>query len=447
MSQLNEGLVLDALRQIKDPDLHKDIVTLGFIKDLKIAGGAVSFRIVLTTPACPVREEMESSARELVSAIPGVTAVNVTMDAEVPKGRGLGDKVSVPGVKNIVAVSSGKGGVGKSTLCILLYEAMRRAGHAILIKDWDFNWQGDYCYANPILLPKGTTLVMHWTYDNSSENERNPNQPPKRVRYGSQTTDEMGELWYQVLPRYASERNLFEQDFYGHLGRLVIDYNESVLKENPNDAEAHTKAGRAKFYFGRVAEALSHFQAAIRADPNYDKAHYELGFIYQRQNKLAVVRYDFIDSLIEEYDKLLNNYKELDNGEREEKLRELIAGWNAEADVYGPYRMFFLFTAISALISRLRLGLRSSKSSISSLASMIEFSHPLRGLRAGEFSSFSRWRMIRLIWLPKADFCEMPKPSISSARFSQSNSWFEPLRATARRASTCCCDHATKSSS
>ena len=91
MSQLTEQLVLDALRQIQDPDLHKDIVTLGFIKDLKIDGGVVSFRIVLTTPACPVKAEMESAARELVGALPGVTAVAVTMDAEVPKGRGIGD--------------------------------------------------------------------------------------------------------------------------------------------------------------------------------------------------------------------------------------------------------------------------------------------------------------------------------------------------------------------
>lgn len=97
----------------------------------------------------------------------------------------------------------------------------------------------------------------------------------------------MGELWYQVLPRYASERNLFEQDFYGHLGKLVIDYNESLLKENPNDAEAHTKAGRARFYFGQIMEALDHFQAAIKANPNYDKAYYELGSIYLRQNRLA----------------------------------------------------------------------------------------------------------------------------------------------------------------
>src|SRR5205807_2304420 len=85
MSQLNESVVLDALRQIKDPDLHKDIVTLGFIKDLKIDNGDVSFRIVLTTPACPVKSEMEAAAHELVTAIDGVRSVNVTMDAEVPK--------------------------------------------------------------------------------------------------------------------------------------------------------------------------------------------------------------------------------------------------------------------------------------------------------------------------------------------------------------------------
>src|SRR5438093_154285 len=102
MSQVTEQLVLDALRQIKDPDLHKDIVTLGFIKDLEIDGGIVSFRIVLTTPACPVKAEMESAAHEYVSAISGVESVKVTMDAEVPKGRGIGDKVSVPGVRNII---------------------------------------------------------------------------------------------------------------------------------------------------------------------------------------------------------------------------------------------------------------------------------------------------------------------------------------------------------
>src|ERR1051325_5322082 len=86
--QLTEEIILNALRTVKDPDLHRDVVTLNMIRDVKICGGVVGFRFVLTTPACPVRDQLKGQAEAAVRAIPGVETVEVKMDAEVPRAKG-----------------------------------------------------------------------------------------------------------------------------------------------------------------------------------------------------------------------------------------------------------------------------------------------------------------------------------------------------------------------
>jgi ATP-binding protein involved in chromosome partitioning len=152
-TQVTEAAVLDALRAVRDPDLHRDIVALKFVKNVRITGGHVAFTIELTTPACPVKDQMRDQARELVLQLPGVTAVEIEMTARVRASVADVGKVAVEGVKNIIAVGAGKGGVGKTTVAVNLAIALSQCGGRVAMVDGDI-----YGPNVPIMLGISTQL-------------------------------------------------------------------------------------------------------------------------------------------------------------------------------------------------------------------------------------------------------------------------------------------------
>src|SRR3989475_6592176 len=153
---VSESQVLDALRVVTDPDLGRDIVSLGFVKNVQVADGSVGFTIELTTPACPERERMRQMAREAVSALPGVGGVDVTMTARVRGSPGPTKERLIPAVKNVIPVASGKGGVGKSTVSANLALALAGTGARVGIMDADVYGPTIPTLLNVYTLPKPT---------------------------------------------------------------------------------------------------------------------------------------------------------------------------------------------------------------------------------------------------------------------------------------------------
>jgi len=160
----------------------------------------------------------------------------------------------------------------------------------ILIKDWDFNWQGDYRYAAPVFLPKGTTLSMQYTFDNSTNNIHNLNNPPKRVTYGPQTTDEMAELWFQLLPKNRSDLQVLREAFSAKMKNAFVENDEFLLRIDPNSVKGHIQLAVALLGQSKISEAQKHLRAAAQFDPENDQPHYYLGVAFRQQHKFAEAR-------------------------------------------------------------------------------------------------------------------------------------------------------------
>lgn len=167
----------------------------------------------------------------------------------------------------------------------------------LLIPDWDFNWQGDYMFREPVYLPAGTRLVMRMTFDNSTNNLRNPSNPPKRVQFGPNTTDEMAELWFQLLPRNAEGTAAFARSNFERTARDVIAYNEQRLRIDPRDGGALVNLGKAALAKRRNEDARSFFSRAVEVAPDLDEAHYFLGLMHRMGGDAGAAAGEFTRAL------------------------------------------------------------------------------------------------------------------------------------------------------
>jgi ATP-binding protein involved in chromosome partitioning len=210
---LEQARILQALSTVNDPDLHKDIVKLGFVKDIAIDGGRVAFTIELTTPACPVKEQMKEQARAAVMQISGVTDVIITMTAQVRAAVSPDlTKAPVPGVKNVIAVGAGKGGVGKTTVAVNLALALAKTGSRVGMIDGDI-----YGPNVPIMLginsqlgSDGEKIVPAEKYD------------LQVVSMGFLATDDAPVIWRGPM-LHGVIRQFFHEVRWNNLDYLVVD--------------------------------------------------------------------------------------------------------------------------------------------------------------------------------------------------------------------------------
>ncbi|MBI1875633.1 MAG: tetratricopeptide repeat protein [Acidobacteria bacterium] len=195
----------------------------------------------------------------------------------------------------------------------------------IFIKDWDFRWQHVYRPVAPIVLPKGTTLAMRFTYDNSAENPRNPQRPPRRAVWGQRSSDEMGDLWIQVLTRDTRDLAALTRAFRPKvLAEDIVGY-EMVIRSDPENAALHDDVAMLYLDLGRADEAVRHFQTSLRLNPQLAAAHYNLATALSVAGRLdeAIREYEEALRINPGYAKAHNNLASvlMSQGELDEAIR------------------------------------------------------------------------------------------------------------------------------
>jgi tetratricopeptide (TPR) repeat protein/mono/diheme cytochrome c family protein len=157
----------------------------------------------------------------------------------------------------------------------------------IWIRRWDIRWQDRYRYQSRLFLPKGTRLSMRFSYDNSTANPNNRFHPPQRVRSGPRSTDEMGQLWLEVVPRRAEDAAILEADFTRRALLADIEVAELNVRTDPGVAAAHNLLASKYLQAGRVADAQAQFEEGLRVDPRDAEVHSNLGSLLQARGLLA----------------------------------------------------------------------------------------------------------------------------------------------------------------
>ncbi len=157
----------------------------------------------------------------------------------------------------------------------------------IRIKDWDFHWQDDYRFVRPVPLPRGTTIVMHYEYDNSTANRHNPRATPARVIYGPQSSDEMGDLWLRLVPHSAEDAATLAISYRDRERAKNVRLAEQRTSEHPDDATWRNALGVAYLEAGRLDDSIVELNRALALAPGHLQAHNNLGQALRQRGLIA----------------------------------------------------------------------------------------------------------------------------------------------------------------